>query len=204
MELANAAPGGPGIAPTWTSSAKDIVGCALGPFARLVHARLRHRQRGLLSARRHPADPRPRLHRRRRPRLLGRGQAAAELHACGCWRRACRRSRSCTRTRASRSRCASHPIRIATCSRSRSTSPATRSSSPYVLLAPRLGTRRHTTTSPRSAATWRAAALTAEQGPFALALAAVDDESARRLRAASAPAMSARATAGRISTATAR
>src|SRR5690242_18106111 len=25
------APGGPGIAPTWTSSAKDIVGCALGP-----------------------------------------------------------------------------------------------------------------------------------------------------------------------------
>jgi glucoamylase len=26
----NAAPGGPGIAPTWTSSAKDMVGCALG------------------------------------------------------------------------------------------------------------------------------------------------------------------------------
>ena len=25
------APGGPGILPTWTSSAKDIVGCALGP-----------------------------------------------------------------------------------------------------------------------------------------------------------------------------
>src|SRR5580698_2307343 len=25
------APGGPGIAPTWTSSAKDIVGCSLGP-----------------------------------------------------------------------------------------------------------------------------------------------------------------------------
>jgi glucoamylase len=25
------APGSPGIAPTWTSSAKDIVGCALGP-----------------------------------------------------------------------------------------------------------------------------------------------------------------------------
>jgi glucoamylase len=25
------APGGPGIAPTWTSSAKDLVGCALGP-----------------------------------------------------------------------------------------------------------------------------------------------------------------------------
>ena len=24
-------PGSPGIAPTWTSSAKDIVGCALGP-----------------------------------------------------------------------------------------------------------------------------------------------------------------------------
>jgi hypothetical protein len=24
------APGGPGIAPTWTSSAKDMVGCALG------------------------------------------------------------------------------------------------------------------------------------------------------------------------------
>src|SRR5665213_4368235 len=25
------APGAPGIAPTWTSSAKDIVGCGLGP-----------------------------------------------------------------------------------------------------------------------------------------------------------------------------
>src|SRR6476619_3754619 len=25
------APGAPGIAPTWTSSAKDMVGCALGP-----------------------------------------------------------------------------------------------------------------------------------------------------------------------------
>src|SRR3954470_860376 len=25
------APGGPGIAPTWTSSAKDVVGCSLGP-----------------------------------------------------------------------------------------------------------------------------------------------------------------------------
>ena len=25
------APGGPGIRPTWTSSAKDVVGCALGP-----------------------------------------------------------------------------------------------------------------------------------------------------------------------------
>src|ERR1700735_1273338 len=25
------APGGPGIPPTWTSSAKDIVGCSLGP-----------------------------------------------------------------------------------------------------------------------------------------------------------------------------
>src|SRR5947199_8388292 len=25
------APGGPGIKPTWTSSAKDIVGCSLGP-----------------------------------------------------------------------------------------------------------------------------------------------------------------------------
>ena len=25
------APGRPGIAPTWTSSAKDIVGCTLGP-----------------------------------------------------------------------------------------------------------------------------------------------------------------------------
>src|SRR5579885_582968 len=25
------APGGPGISPTWTSSAKDIVGCTLGP-----------------------------------------------------------------------------------------------------------------------------------------------------------------------------
>ena len=25
------APGSPGIAPTWTSSAKDMVGCALGP-----------------------------------------------------------------------------------------------------------------------------------------------------------------------------
>jgi glucoamylase len=25
------APGSPGIAPTWTSSAKDIVGCAVGP-----------------------------------------------------------------------------------------------------------------------------------------------------------------------------
>ncbi|MCC2112804.1 MAG: hypothetical protein KDJ16_12285, partial [Hyphomicrobiales bacterium] len=30
VEPAGHAPGAPGIAPTWTSSAKDIVGCALG------------------------------------------------------------------------------------------------------------------------------------------------------------------------------
>src|SRR3954466_5512705 len=30
-EPAGHAPGAPGIAPTWTSSAKDIVGCSLGP-----------------------------------------------------------------------------------------------------------------------------------------------------------------------------
>src|SRR6202035_4045370 len=30
-EPAGQAPGAPGIAPTWTSSAKDVVGCALGP-----------------------------------------------------------------------------------------------------------------------------------------------------------------------------
>ena len=28
---AERAPGGPGLAPTWTSSSKDIVGCSLGP-----------------------------------------------------------------------------------------------------------------------------------------------------------------------------
>ena len=33
------APGAPGIAPTWTSSAKDMVGCALGAVAAVVHDR---------------------------------------------------------------------------------------------------------------------------------------------------------------------
>ena len=28
--MSQSAPGGPGIPPTWTSSAKDMVGCALG------------------------------------------------------------------------------------------------------------------------------------------------------------------------------
>lgn len=30
IEASDCAPGGPGITPTWTSSAKDMVGCALG------------------------------------------------------------------------------------------------------------------------------------------------------------------------------
>ncbi len=49
-------------------------------LATVVHHRRRHHQRGLLSARRHPADPRSRFSRRRRRGFLGRSQAAVELH----------------------------------------------------------------------------------------------------------------------------
>jgi hypothetical protein len=75
------APGAPGIPPTWTSSAKDMVGCALGSSRLWFTLGLRHRQRSLLSAGRHSADPRSRPHSRRRRRLLGRGQACGRLSA---------------------------------------------------------------------------------------------------------------------------
>src|SRR5207237_1317342 len=52
-----------------------------GPGAAVVHARLWHRQRDLLSARRHPADPRSRLYRRRAGWVLVGGDAERELHA---------------------------------------------------------------------------------------------------------------------------
>ena len=41
--LLEEAPGAPGIPPTWCSSAKEIVGCALGPSRLLVHPRRRYR-----------------------------------------------------------------------------------------------------------------------------------------------------------------
>ena len=50
-------------------------------IAAVVHHRRRHHQRGLLPAHRHSADPRPRLHRRRRCRLLGRGEAHVAARA---------------------------------------------------------------------------------------------------------------------------
>ena len=89
---------GPAAPRTWWAARSAV--------AAVVHARLRHRQRGLLPARRHSANPRSRLHRCRRRGLLGRGQARRQLHACGCWRPACRRSRSCTSTSAIRCDCA--------------------------------------------------------------------------------------------------
>ena len=42
--LMAAAPGAPGLAPTWCSSAKEMVGCSLGSVAAVVHHRRRHRQ----------------------------------------------------------------------------------------------------------------------------------------------------------------
>ncbi len=93
---------------------------------------------------------------------------------CVCSRPARRPSRSCTRMRASRSRCASPPIRTATCCAIAVNLAGDAELNPYVLLAPRLGTdgTRQPRHHPQPGS--RRRLLTAEQGPFGLALAAVD------------------------------
>ena len=180
------APGGPGNQPDLDEQRQGHGRLRARRLAAVVHARLRHRQRGLLPARRHPADPRPRLHRRRRRRLLVRGQARRELSRCDCWRRACRRSRSSTQH-------ARYQLRL------RITPDPRRD-----VLVDRMPARRRCRTrastcwwrriSAPPATTTRAAVeryrgrrvLWAEQGPFGVALAAVDEHQADAFGRASA------------------
>jgi hypothetical protein len=69
--------GHPGIAPTWTSSAKDMVGCSLGPSR--VWFTLGF---GIVNEVYYPRVDMPQLRdlgRGGRPRLLGGGQASGKL-----------------------------------------------------------------------------------------------------------------------------
>ena len=138
------APGAPGIPPAWCSSAKDMVGCALGPsrlWFTIGHGIVNEVYHPRVD---HPADPRPRIHRRRLEAsglrsnasnytrgLLAPGIPAVAIlhhHERFAWR------------------CALLPIRSATCwSSSVELTPATGGADlgPYVLLAPHLGGTGH-------------------------------------------------------------
>ena len=73
LEDSPVATGGPGIAPRWTHSAKDVVGTAYSTAEpRLVHGLRRRRQRGLLSDARPAANSRPPVPGHRRRNLLSR------------------------------------------------------------------------------------------------------------------------------------
>ena len=186
------APGAPGISPTWTSSAKDVVGCSSRAGAAMVHARLRDRQRGLLSAGRYSADPRSRFYRRRPATGSGPRSSATRTTRCGRWRPACRQSRSSTSTRAIRCGCASRRTRGATCwsSSATSTRPRVAMISGSMSSWRRISGRPATTISRPSNAIASRRVLMAEQGPFGLALAAVDQHQPDAF-GAPAPAMSA-------------
>ena len=163
-----------------------------------------HRERGVLPAHRHSADSGSRLHRRRRARLLGGSEAAVAAHGGARWRRASPAVRIVHRHArfeltlrivpaserdvllidvALSGRCGASPLRAA-----------------------RAASRRHRQrqSTRRSSAHSGRRVLAATQGPFSLALAAVDRRLSRTPSAERVQATSARATAGRISIATAR
>ena len=78
--MASAEPfGAPGLGPTWSSSAKDVVTTGARAEPAVGDRRSRDRERGVLAHDRRAADSRSRLHRRRRPRMV-RGQARQPLH----------------------------------------------------------------------------------------------------------------------------
>ena len=104
------APGTPGIPPTWTSSAKDMVGCSLGTSRLWFTLGF-----GIVNEVYYPRVDIPQIRDlgfivAGRRRVLVRGKAQRRTTSSACWRRACRRSRSCTSMRVIRCACASPPI----------------------------------------------------------------------------------------------
>ena len=147
----------------------------------MVHDRLRHRQRGLLPAGRYPADPRPRVYRRRPGRVLVRGQAQRELHAAAAGAR-CAGGRDRARAPALYAAAAHHP-RPAPRRAGRSSAGSIRPTGGddlglYVLVAPHLGATGYDNVATVERYRSRRVLL-AEQGPFGMALAAVDQHQAR-------------------------
>ena len=191
------APGAPGIPPTWTSSAKDMVGCALGTSRLWFTLGFGIVNEVYYPRVDHPADPRPRLYRRRRRRFLGRGQARRQLSnaAVGAGR-AGRRDRA-------RHERYSLRLRISPGSRRDVLAIECRLDGDdklrlYVLLAPHLGATGYGNTAAVVSHRGRLT-LCAEQGPFGTALAAVDEQPARCRRPGERRLCRLSATAGRIS-----
>ncbi len=177
------APGSPGIAPTWTSSAKDIVGCALGSsrvwftlgfgivnevyYPRIDSPQIR--DLGFIVADGRGFWVEVKRLENYRLRLLAPGTPAVEIaHTHERFRLTLRVTPDPDRD------VLLIEIDLA----------GDEDLRPYVLLAPRLGTEgRNNTAGIRRYATSRV--LAAEQGPFGLALAAVDETQTDALGAAS-------------------
>src|SRR5580700_11152204 len=120
------APGGPGIVPTWTSSAKDMVGCALGPSRLLFTLGF-----GIVNEVYYPRVDIPQI--RDLGFIIADGEGFwAEVKRVADYRirllaPASRPSRSRTSMSAMRCGCGSPRTRGATCWRSNAVSAATRS-----------------------------------------------------------------------------
>jgi glucoamylase len=178
------APGQPGVAPTWTSSAKDIVGCALGPSRvwytlgfgivnEVYYPRVdipQIRDLGFIVADGKGFWVEVKRLETYTLRLLAPGTPAVEV---------VHRHERFTLTL----RIALDPERdVLAIEATLEGDPELR---PYVLIAPRLGTSgRENVAAIRQNGAWRV--LGAEQGPFALALVAVDEDQQDAFGAASA------------------
>jgi glucoamylase len=178
------APGSPGIAPTWTSSAKDVVGCALGPSRiwftlgfgivnEVYYPRLdipQIRDLGFIVADSFGFWAEVKRLENYTLRLLAPGTPAVEI---------VHKHERFTLTL----RVTPNPDRdVLAIEVTLDGDPTLR---PYVLIAPRLGTEgRDNTAEIQHYGTRRV--LAAEQGPFGLALAAVDDAQNDALGSASA------------------
>ncbi len=178
------APGHPGVMPTWTSSAKDMVGCALGPSRvwytlgfgivnEVYYPRVdipQIRDLGFIVADGNGFWVEVKRLENYTLRLLAPGTPAVEV---------VHRHERFTLSL----RIAPDPERdVLAIEVTLAGDPQLR---PYVLLAPRLGTAgRENVAAIRSQGAWRV--LAAEQGPFALALAAVDEAQADAFGPASA------------------
>jgi hypothetical protein len=117
------APGGPGTAPTWTSSAKDMVGCALGPSRLWFTLGF-----GIVNEVYYPRVDIPQI--RDLGFIIADGEGFwAEVkrvadYRMSCWRLAFPPSKSCTSTSAIRCACASPRTRGVMCWRSNAVSTA--------------------------------------------------------------------------------
>jgi glucoamylase len=167
------APGSPGIAPTWTSSAKDIVGCALGPsrvwftlgfgiINEVYHPRLdlpQIRDLGFIVADGRGFWVEVKRLENYTLRLLAPGAPAVEIvHTHERFELTLRVTPDPERD-------------VLAIEVTLAGDPALR---PYVLIAPRLGAEGHDNTATLARHGTRRV-LAAEQGPFGLAVAAVDE-----------------------------